>query len=86
MQEKMIITFVCAFFSLLWLFGLFCILKPEPIVKFTAKFFKRQMNFYGFKAEVEITPKAKMMCRIFNIFMVLFISLFLFLIFSGRLR
>ena len=86
MQDNMVIIVTGTFFSLFWLFGLFCVLKPEPIINLTAKFFKWQMNLYGFKAEITITPKAKIVCRIWNIIMLLFTSLFMFLIFTGKLK
>lgn len=86
MQDKAIIMLVGVIFSLLWLLGLFCIIKPEPAVNFAARFFKWQMKLYGFKAEIEATPRARMVCRAWNMFMFLFLSLLLFLIFSGKLK
>ena len=85
-MDNRTVMIVGAFFSLLWVLGLFCILKPDRIVSLTAKFFKWQIRLYGFRAEIEITPQARIICRVWNVIMLLFISLLIFLIFSGRLK
>ena len=74
------------FFCLILLICLFAILKPEPIVNLTSKYFRWSMKLYGFEAEIKPTPKAKIICRTWNLFMLLFFSIFVFLIFTGRLK
>jgi len=86
MQDRITVIILDIFFSLFWFFCLFCIIKPGPIINFSVKFFKWQMQLFGFETEIKITPRAEMICRAWNIFMILYLSALILLIYSGKLR
>lgn len=77
---------VVIFFGVLCIVCLFCILRPDNIVNLTAKYFKWSMKFYGFEGDIKPTPKARIICRCWNVFMLIVLTCFMFLIFSGKLR
>ena len=62
---------VLIFFCLFWSMCLFCILKPGLVVNLTAKYFKWSIGLYGFEADIKVTPKAKTICRIWNLVLLL---------------
>ena len=72
------------FFGLMWLMCLFSVLQPQSVVNLTAKYFKWSIKLYGFEAEIKPTPRAIVMVRIWNSFMLLIVSVLLFLAFTGN--
>lgn len=77
---------VAIFFGVLYAIGLFGIFKPDNLVNLTVKYFKWLMKLYGFEGEIKSTSKAKIICRRWNIFMLVVLTCFMFLIFSGKLK
>ena len=77
---------VIVFFSLSYAVGFFGILKTEIAVNLTAKYFKWAIKMHGFEGEIKPTPRAKIICRAWNIFMLFVFSCFTVLIFFGKLK
>jgi len=72
------------FLFLFLLMTLVSILKPEFMVNLTAKYFRWMMKLYGFEGEIKPTPKAITICRVWNIFMLLILNIFMFLAFAVK--
>ena len=81
-----ILLFIKIFFSLIWLLGFFAILKPKITVNLTCKYLRWSMKLLGFEVDIKPTPKAKVICRIWNLFFLLLFSVFVYLIYSGKLK
>lgn len=66
MSDRAILWLV---FSVLALLTLFPILKPDTAVRLTAQYFKWSVKLFGFEADVRPTPRARAICRSWNLFM-----------------
>ncbi len=54
-------------FLVVWSISLYCALKPQVAAKMSAKWFELSARIYGFEAVVKATPKAELICRVWNI-------------------
>ena len=79
-------SFPLLFFGLLWLWCLFCVLRPQPVVDFTVKYFKWSIKLYGFEGDVKPTPRAVTIVRMWNSFGLTVLSILLFLAFTGKMQ
>jgi len=70
---------VLIFFGLIYVVGLVCILKPDNLVNLTTKYFKWSMKLWGFEGDIKPTPRARLIVRWWNAFVLLCITFFLFL-------
>ncbi len=77
-----VVIFIC----LLWLLGLVSVFKAEAIVNLTARYMKWSMKLFGFEGEIRPTLRAKVICRNWNLFFLLYCSVFIFLILTGKLK
>ena len=65
----------CSVVALLFLFP---ILKPDTAVRLTAQYFKWTMKLFGLEADVRPTPRARAICRRWNLFVLcIFLAAFL---------
>lgn len=68
-NNNITLAIMIIFFSSWALISLISVLKPEILVNLTLKWFKMSMKLYGFEAEIKPTPRAKTICRIWNLIM-----------------
>ena len=66
------------FFSFCALLGLFNVLKPELIVKFTARWFQLYLKLFGFDSTIYPTKRAMVISRIWALFMTIVFVIVLF--------
>jgi len=77
---------VVIFFVLCMLLALYNVLRPERAINFAIKWAKFSLKLYGLEGEIRPTPRAKTICRLWNLFMLLWFGVFIFLIFSGVMK
>lgn len=86
MTDQQILISVGIFFSALWFLCLISFFKQDLAIDLAAKYFQWSAKAFGFEADVRPTPKAKIIYRYWNLFMLLILTVFIFFIFSGKLK
>ena len=60
------------------LIALICLIKPEIPINSTIKWIKLMLKWHGLEGEIRATPKAKVICRVWNIVILcFFLALFM---------
>lgn len=66
------------FFVIIYCVCIFSIIRPDIVVNLTAKYFKFSAKIFGSDKDIQITNKAKSVVRVWNIFIIILITFFLF--------
>ena len=77
---------VVIFFIVSVTLTLYGVLRPESAINSSIRWFQFSLKLYGFEGEIKPTPKAKIICRLWNVVMLLLFSFFIFSILSGQLK
>lgn len=72
--------------GVMWVVCLFCIINPQALTALTVKYFKFLGNMFGLDIDATSTPKAVLIVRCWNIFILLVISWMIYMVLTGKVR